>query len=712
MAVADSNQKLLHFGFYAYALSIMGTSMASERQISPGGTVVKQRTKREGTFQLVSEFSPAGDQPSAIHQLTDGLSSGVKHQCLLGVTGSGKTFTMANVIQDLNRPALVLAPNKTLAAQLYGEFKDLFPHNAVEYFVSYYDYYQPEAFVPSTNTYIAKDARINEEIDRLRHSATRALLERTDVIIVASVSCIYGIGSVEAYFDMLVPLITGEETDRDEVISDFVRLHYSRDDGDFHRGTFRVRGDVVDIWPSHSEGQSIRIEWFGDDIERISLIDPLRGSTLSILDRYTVYPNSHYVAPPEYMAKAITSIEEELVGWLPKLRNQGKMEEAQRLEERTRYDLELLTQFGQCKGIENYSRHLTQRAPGEPPPTLLDYFPEDFIFIVDESHVALPQVGGMFRGDQSRKSTLVDHGFRLPSAMDNRPLRFDEFEERVHQVVYVSATPKEYEIEASEGVVVEMIVRPTGLLDPVVEVRPVGTQVDDLLAEIRETVKRNERILVTTLTKRMAEDLTEYYREVGVRVRYLHSDVDTLDRVALLRDLRLGTFDVLVGINLLREGLDIPEVSLVAILDADKEGFLRAYRSMIQTFGRAARNASGRVILYGDRITDSMKRAMDETERRRVLQKAHNEEHGIVPTTILKPVNDLELGGGNPQVEGETEYERWVLDEGISDKEVAQRIEGLRKDMFAAAKEREYEAAAVLRDRIQGLEQARLLMGG
>ena len=672
----------------------------------------KKRLKRQGTFELVSEFGPAGDQPQAIESLVQGLEQGERHQCLLGVTGSGKTFTMANVIQELNRPALIMAPNKTLAAQLYGEFRELFPKNAVEYFVSYYDYYQPEAYVPSTNTYIAKDARINEEIDRLRHAATRALLERTDVVIVASVSCIYGIGSVEAYFDMLVALVVGEELDRDDAISEFIRLHYTRDDGDFHRGTFRVRGDVVDIWPAHLEKESIRIEWFGDEIEQIALIDPLRGTTKSLLDRYTVYPNSHYVAPPEYMEKAISTIEAELADWLPKMRAAGKLEEAQRLEERTRYDLELLTQFGQCKGIENYSRHLTQRKPGEPPPTLLDYFPEDYICFVDESHVALPQVGGMYRGDQSRKKTLVDHGFRLPSAMDNRPLRFDEFEGRVRQAVYVSATPKEYEVEQSDGVVVEMIARPTGLLDPQVEIRPVATQVDDLLDEIKVRVERNERVLVTTLTKKMAEDLTEYYREVGVRVRYLHSDVDTLERIALLRDLRLGAFDVLVGINLLREGLDIPEVSLVGILDADKEGFLRAYRSLIQTFGRAARNADGRVICYADRMTDSMKRAIDETRRRRAHQEAFNTEHGIIPKTILKPVKDLELGEANPTKEGESEYEQWILGEKLTPTQVTKRIENLRKEMFAAAKEREYEAAAVLRDRIQGLEQARLAFEG
>lgn len=673
--------------------------------------MVKERPKREGKFALVSPFEPAGDQPKAILELTNGLNEGVQHQCLLGVTGSGKTFTMANVVNQLNRPALVLAPNKTLAAQLYEEFKELFPNNAVEYFVSYYDYYQPEAFVPSTNTYIAKDARINEEIDRMRHSATRALLERTDVIIVASVSCIYGIGSAEAYFDMLVALVVGEEADRDNVLSDFVRLHYNRDDGDFHRGTFRVRGDVVDIWPSHSEANCIRIEWFGDEIERISLIDPMRGSLLSKLDRYTVYPNSHYVAPPEHMQKAIESIEKELVAWLPELRNSGKMEEAERLEERTRYDLELMTQFGQCKGIENYSRHVTGQAPGEPPPTLFDYFPEDFIFFVDESHVALPQVGGMYRGDRARKTTLVDHGFRLPSAMDNRPLRFDEFQARIRQTVYVSATPREYEIEASEGAVVEMIVRPTGLLDPVVEVRPVATQVDDLLDEIRIRVARNERVLVTTLTKRMSEDLTEYYREVGVRVRYLHSDVETLERIALLRELRLGHFDVLVGINLLREGLDIPEVSLVGILDADKEGFLRAHRSLIQTFGRAARNADGRVILYGDKITDSMRVAMDETERRRKVQGEYNTAHGIIPKTILKPVKELDYASGESR-ELPNDYETWVFEEGVSPKEVQRRLDAMRREMFAAAKERQFEQAALLRDRIQAIEQATLLTGG
>ncbi len=672
--------------------------------------MAKSDPKRREPFRLETEFVPKGDQPAAIASLVDGLEQGHAHQCLLGVTGSGKTFTVANVIAEVNRPALVLAPNKTLAAQLYAEFRSLFPDNAVEYFVSYYDYYQPEAYVPSTDTYIAKDARINEEIDRMRHSATRALLERTDVIIVASVSCIYGIGSVQAYFKMIVPFVVGSELDRDEALRDLVRLQYERNDVDFHRGIFRVRGDVVDIWPSNLEKESIRIEWFGDEVERISLMDPIRGKVISQLDHYTVFPNSHYVTPKEDVEWAVQHIRAELKAWLPHLKNDGKLLEAQRLDERTRYDLELLEQFGHYKGIENYSRYLTRRKAGEPPPTLLDYFPKDFILFVDESHVAVPQVGGMYRGDRSRKTTLVEHGFRLPSAMDNRPLTFEEFRERIHQTVYVSATPRDYEVEQSQGVVVEMIVRPTGLLDPQVEVRPVGSQVDDLLEEIRARVQRNERVLVTTLTKRMAEDLTEYYREVGVQVRYLHSDVDTLERIALIQDLRRGRFDVLVGINLLREGLDIPEVSLVAVLDADKEGFLRAYRSLIQTFGRAARNAEGKVILYGDKITESMRIAMEETERRREVQHAYNQEHGIVPQTILKPVAELELGEeGSEEESAAQEYSRWVLEEELSPKEVQKRIDALRAEMYEAAKVREYERAAALRDRLHGLEKASLM---
>ncbi len=661
-------------------------------------------------FELVSPYEPRGDQPRAIAELVAGIEEGRRHQCLLGVTGSGKTFAMANVIARTNLPALVLAPNKTLAAQLYSEFKEFFPKNAVEYFVSYYDYYQPEAYIPGTDTYIAKDTRINEEIDRMRHAATRALLERNDVVIVASVSCIYGLGSPEAYYDMVVHVAVGTTVDRDAVLRKLVELQYEADQWDFHRGSFRVRGDVVEIFPAHEEAGAVRIEWFGDEIEAIARIDPIRGTVVESLDKVTIYPASHYVTTRERMQRAIASIREELRERLGELRAQGRVVEAQRLEERTLYDLELLETMGHCPGIENYSRHLTGRAPGEPPPTLLDYFPRGFLTFIDESHVTVPQIGGMFRGDRARKQTLVDYGFRLPSALDNRPLTFEEFEERTDFVVYVSATPGNYEVERCEGVVVEMIVRPTGLLDPEVEVRPAANQVDDLLAEIRQRAERNERVLVTTLTKRLAEHLTEYYRELGVRVRYLHSDIDTLERVQLVRDLRVGRFDVLVGINLLREGLDIPEVSLVAILDADKEGFLRSERSLIQTIGRAARNANGKVILYADSVTGSMRRAIDETRRRRARQERFNAEHGIVPKTIVKATPWLErmLDEVQQSIDADDEVlARWQRGE-LSRAALERHAASLRKDMFAAAEALEFERAAEIRDRLLAVERALL----
>jgi excinuclease ABC subunit B len=656
----------------------------------------------ERAFEIVTEFEPRGDQPRAIEELTGGLEGGAKHQVLLGITGSGKTFTVAKTIAAVNRPALVMAPNKTLAAQLYSELRQLFPNNAVEYFVSYYDYYQPEAYIPSSDTYIEKDAIINDEIDRMRHAATRALLTRHDVIIVASVSCIYGIGSAEWYQEMLIDLEVGQELRRDELLRRMVDIQYKRNDVDFHRGTFRVRGDVVELFPVDSESQAIRIEYWGDEIESIAEIDPLRGRVLQKLDRYAIYPGSHYVTPEEQRRRAMASIREELLVQLERLTEENKLLERQRLEQRTLYDLELLEQMGFCHGIENYSRHLSGRTAGEPPPTLIDYFPSDFLMILDESHITIPQIGAMYKGDRSRKETLVSHGFRLPSALDNRPLRFEEWEERVRQAIYVSATPGDYEIGKSEGVVVEQLIRPTGLLDPVVEVRPVRHQVDDLLAQIRDRVERNERVLVTTLTKRMAEDLTEYYGELGVRVRYLHSDIDTLERIELLRDLRRGEYDVLVGINLLREGLDLPEVSLVAILDADKEGFLRSPRSLIQTIGRAARNAEGRVLMYADRITAAMQVAIEETSRRRSLQAEFNEAHGITPQTVKRALLELDPASGAsdyvaipilPRGDGEAQ-----------DREAL--VESLRSEMLLAAENLEFERAAALRDRLATLERA------
>jgi len=653
-----------------------------------------------GPLQIVSELVPRGDQPKAIEQLCRGLDQGERHQCLLGITGSGKTFTIANVIQYAQKPTLILAPNKTLAAQLYGEMRELFPNNAVQYFVSYYDYYQPEAYVPSTDTFIEKDAIINDQIDRMRHAATQALLSRRDVIIVASVSCIYGIGSAESYHGLLINLVRGEEMRRDELLRRLVDVQYERNDIDFHRGTFRVRGDVVEVFPAYESETAIRIEFFGDEIEAIKEVDPLRGKVKGQLDRYSIYPGSHYVTPQQQMRLAIESIREELRERLDFYDKAGRFLEKQRIEQRTMYDIEMLEQMGFCHGIENYSRHLSGRKPGEPPPTLIDYFPEDFLLIIDESHQTVPQLGAMYRGDRARKETLVEHGFRLPSALDNRPLRFEEFERFMRRVIFVSATPGDYEVEKTQGVVVEQVIRPTGLMDPEIFVRPVAGQVDDLYAEIRKRVERDERVLVTTLTKRMAEDLTDYYRELGVRVRYLHSDVETLERIDILRDLRRGEFDVLVGINLLREGLDLPEVSLVAILDADKEGFLRSPRSLIQTIGRAARNANGQVLMYADKVTPAMKIAIDETERRRGIQEAYNREHGITPATVKRAIRDI-----NPAA-GTTDY--FPVQRVAADKDegsVLDRIEALKQEMFAAAENLEFEKAARLRDELKALER-------
>jgi len=674
-------------------------------------------------FQLVSPFPPAGGQPQAIEALVRGLSQGDAYQVLLGITGSGKTFTVANVIAQVQRPALILAHNKTLAAQLYAEFKGLFPHNAVEYFVSYYDYYQPEAYVPSTDTYIEKDSTINEQIDRMRHAATYSLLSRRDVIIVSSVSCIYGIGAAEAYLGMVAQLTVGQTLDRDQLLRRLVQMQYERNDIDFHRGTFRVRGDVVEVFPAYEDDTAIRIEFFGDEIEAIREIDPLRGQTVQALERYTIFPASHYVTPGAQLRRAMETIKVELLERLQKLRGEMKLLEAQRLEQRTLFDLEMIQEMGRCAGIENYSRHLTGRAPGEPPPTLIDYFGDDFLMIVDESHQTISQVAAMYRGDRARKETLVEHGFRLPSALDNRPLKFDEWESRIGQAIYLSATPGDYELEKTQGVVIEQIVRPTGLLDPEIEVRPIAGQVDDLLDEIRARIDRNERVLVTTLTKRMAEDLTEYYADLGLRVRYLHSDIDTLERVELLTGLRRGEFDVLVGINLLREGLDIPEVSLVAILDADKEGFLRSSRSLIQTIGRAARNAEGRVIMYADRVTASMDVALSETERRRATQHAYNLERGVTPQTVQRAISSLQnekttAGQAAPAPRGKGRSKApanqlpvgavEVGDDDLAPGEIAGRIDALRREMVDLAKELRYEDAAQVRDRVRILE-ARLL---
>ena len=700
-------------------------------------------------FNLTTAYTPRGDQPLAIKELTEGIERGDRHQTLLGVTGSGKTFTVANVIANTGRPALVLAPNKTLAAQLYGEFKELFPDNAVEYFVSYYDYYQPEAYIPTSDTFIEKDSAINDEIDKMRHSATRSLLTRSDVIIVASVSCIYGIGSPEAYQAMHIYFHQGEDYGRDELLKKLIEIQYERNDMDFHRGTFRVRGDVIEIFPAYDSERALRIEFFGDEVEAISEIDPLRGVVLQKLSKCSIYPASHYVSTRETLERAVEQIRVDLAERIRYFREQNMLLEEQRIEQRTFYDIEMMEEMGFCHGIENYSRYFDGRQPGEAPYTLIDYFPDNFVLFVDESHITIPQTGAMYRGDRSRKETLVNYGFRLPAALDNRPLNFQEFQARIRQVVYVSATPSDYELEASGGVFVEQVIRPTGLVDPVIEVRPVTAgrerplpnpppldplgpkgegaqvlspsggelergstfgQVDDLLHEVRETVARGERVLVTTLTKRMAEELTNYYRELGVRIKYLHSDIVTIERMQIIRDLRLGEFDVLVGINLLREGLDLPEVSLVAILDADKEGFLRSQRSLIQTCGRAARNINGRVLMYGDTVTRSMQACIDETGRRRVKQLAYNEEHGITPETVKKGLRSIlesiEEKDYVTQPAGVAE----AGEEYLAPKEIPRLVKKLRKEMLAAAKELNFEKAAELRDRVKKLEVMELAL--
>ncbi|WP_017941544.1 MULTISPECIES: excinuclease ABC subunit UvrB [unclassified Thioalkalivibrio] len=657
-------------------------------------------------FKVVSEYQPAGDQPTAIRALTEGLEAGLAHQVLLGVTGSGKTFTIANVIEKVQRPTIILAPNKTLAAQLYGEFKEFFPHNTVEYFVSYYDYYQPEAYVPSSDTYIEKDASINDHIEQMRLSATRALLERRDAIIVASVSAIYGLGDPRKYLSMVLHVERGDRIDQRDLLRRLAELQYTRNDTELRRATYRVRGEVIDIHPAESDSEAVRIELFDDEVERLSYFDPLTGEQLRTVPRLTIYPKTHYVTPRETLLEAVDHIREELKERLDFLRKEDRLVEAQRLEQRTLFDLEMILEIGYCNGIENYSRYLSGRAPGEPPPTFFDYLPKDALLVIDESHVSVPQVGGMYKGDRSRKETLVEYGFRLPSALDNRPLRFEEFEALMPQTIYVSATPGPYEREHA-GAIVDQVVRPTGLLDPELEVRPAGTQVDDALSEVRDRVERDERVLITTLTKRMAEDLTDYLTEHGVRVRYLHSDIDTVERMEIIRDLRLGEFDVLVGINLLREGLDMPEVSLVAILDADKEGFLRSDRSLIQTIGRAARNVNGKAILYADKITGSMQRAIDETERRRAKQIEHNQAHGITPQGIRKNIADiLEARNATPGAGGRRG--RKVAEEGAdylaAPENAAKEIERLEQEMFAKARDLEFEEAARIRDRIEKLK--------
>ncbi|MGE3354095.1 MAG: excinuclease ABC subunit UvrB [Planctomycetota bacterium] len=679
-------------------------------------------------FQMVSDMTPAGDQPQAIGRLSGWLRGGAPAATLLSVTGSGKTFTIAKVVEELQRPTLVLAPNKTLAAQLYGEFKSFFPHNAIEYFVSYYDYYQPEAYVPTTDTYIEKDALINEAIERMRNSATRSLMERRDVLIVASISCIYGLGSPENYRELSVSVRRGETVARDVLLRQLTAIQFVRDNFEFQPGRFRVRGDVVEVYPSYEEQKAIRIELFGDEVDDIVEIDPLRGEVLRKLDRVTIYPTSHYVTTQEGLEVACQAIEQELAERLPWLEQRGKLLEAQRLGQRTRHDLEMMRATGMCQGIENYSRHLDGRTPGQPPATLVHYFPDDFLLVVDESHVAVPQAGGMYRGDQARKSTLVEHGFRLPSALDNRPLKFEEFEALQTQVVYVSATPGKYEIDRSKDHVVELVVRPTGLLDPPVEIRPARGQVDDVTGEVRAQVKKGERTLITTLTKRAAEELTDYLRDLGIKVRYMHSDIDSLERTALIRDLRLGVFDVLVGINLLREGLDIPEVTLVAVLDADKEGYLRSRTSLIQTCGRAARNVAGRVLLYADKRTDSIDAAVGEMERRRQRQQEHNERHGIVPRTVVKAVRDLleAPDGDEYEPKGRAAKSRKGRGKGKSqDREPAgspggarpqfetkldllRHLKTLRQEMMAAAKNLDFELAAQIRDEVFRLEKLEL----
>ncbi|RGS82335.1 excinuclease ABC subunit UvrB [Coprococcus sp. AF21-14LB] len=652
-------------------------------------------------FELISEYAPTGDQPQAIEQLVQGFQEGNQCQTLLGVTGSGKTFTMANVIQQLNKPTLIIAHNKTLAAQLYGEFKEFFPNNAVEYFVSYYDYYQPEAYVPSSDTYIAKDSSINDEIDKLRHSATAALSERRDVIIVASVSCIYGLGSPIDYQEMVISLRPGMIKDRDEVVKKLIEIQYDRNDIDFKRGTFRVHGDVLEVIPAVTEGVAYRIEFFGDEVDRITEVDVLTGEIKASLNHVAIFPASHYVVSQESMNRAISEIEEELEERIRYFKGEDKLLEAQRISERTNFDIEMMRETGFCSGIENYSRHLTGLAPGQPPHTLIDYFPDDFLMIIDESHKTIPQIGGMYHGDQSRKTTLVDYGFRLPSAKDNRPLNFEEFEEKIDQILFVSATPGQYE-EEHELLRAEQVIRPTGLLDPKVDVRPVEGQIDDLIGEVNQEIAKKNKVLITTLTKRMAEDLTDYMRELGIRVRYLHSDIDTLERSEIIRDMRLDVFDVLVGINLLREGLDIPEITLVAILDADKEGFLRSETSLVQTIGRAARNAEGHVVMYADHMTDSMKKAISETERRRAIQIAYNEEHGITPQTIKKSVRDL-ISISKKVAAEELKMEKDP--ESMSEKELEKLIKDLEKQMKKAAAELNFEAAAELRDKLIELKQ-------
>ena len=661
-------------------------------------------------FQVISEYQPSGDQPEAIEALSQGIEMGLDEQTLLGVTGSGKTFTMANVIARCGRPALVLAPNKTLAAQLYNEFREFFPQNAVEYFVSYYDYYQPEAYVPASDTYIEKDSSINDNIDKLRHAATHALLTRRDVIIVASVSCIYGLGSPEFYARMIIPVEVGQHMSMDALITRLVEVQYERNDYDFHRGTFRVRGDVLEIIPAYHHERALRIEFFGDDIDSMREVDPLTGDVLAEVGKTVIYPASHFVSAQDNLKRTTADIRQELLERLTAFKASGRLVEAQRLEQRTQLDLEMIEELGYCNGIENYSRHLDGRKAGEPPSCLLNYFPEDFILFVDESHITVPQVGGMFKGDRSRKQTLVDYGFRLPSALDNRPLQFDEFRSLLHQVVYVSATPGKYEMDQSQGIISEQIIRPTGLVDPEVEVRPTKGQMEDLLGECRERIRRGERVLVTTLTKRMAEDLTEYCCNMGVNARYLHSDIDTLERLQIIRALRQGEFDVLVGINLLREGLDIPEVSLVCILDADKEGFLRSTGSLIQTFGRAARNVHGHVILYADAVTASMRAAMDETERRRAKQTAYNTEHGITPRSIRKslesPLDALYVDtSSSSRGKGRGRTSRQDDAVPLTAEDTAALVQRLEKEMREAARELEFERAAALRDRIRALRE-------
>ncbi|EGO5093859.1 excinuclease ABC subunit UvrB [Enterococcus faecalis] len=657
------------------------------------------------TFHLASKYEPAGDQPAAIAELVDGVKGGEKAQILLGATGTGKTFTISNVIQEVNKPTLVIAHNKTLAGQLYGEFKEFFPDNAVEYFVSYYDYYQPEAYVPSSDTYIEKDSSINDEIDKLRHSATSSLLERNDVIVVASVSCIFGLGDPREYSQQVVSLRVGMEMDRNELLKSLVDIQFERNDIDFQRGRFRVRGDVVEIFPASRDEHALRVEFFGDEIDRIREVDALTGEIVGETEHVAIFPATHFVTNEEHMEHAISQIQEELEARLKVLRSENKLLEAQRLEQRTNYDIEMMREMGYTSGIENYSRHMDGRQEGEPPYTLLDFFPDDFLLVIDESHVTMPQIRGMYNGDRARKQMLVDYGFRLPSALDNRPLRLEEFEQHVNQIVYVSATPGPYEMEQTETVV-QQIIRPTGLLDPEVEIRPIMGQIDDLVGEIHERIEKDQRVFVTTLTKKMAEDLTDYFKELGLKVKYLHSDIKTLERTEIIRDLRLGEFDILIGINLLREGIDVPEVSLIAILDADKEGFLRSERSLVQTMGRTARNAEGKVIMYADKITDSMQRAMDETARRRAIQEAYNEEHGIEPKTIIKEIRDL-ISISKTADKDETVVQLDKSYEDLSRQEKADLLMKLEREMKDAAKALDFETAATLRDTILELKAAK-----